>query len=242
LVLEDPPETEGFLLPERGAGSVYERMRPSKIIAFDCDSTLSGIEGIDEMARLRGAACFAEIDAMTRDAMEGRISLDSIFARRLDIVRPTRAESALIGQLYIKHVEPTALATLAVLRAAGWTPLLISGGYMQAIEPLATFLGIDRVEAVGLRFDLAGNYAGYEATHPASQRGGKPRIIHALREELKPEKIVMVGDGASDLETKGSADVFVGFGRYVTRPAVKAGADRFVDSLAELPSLLIGEK
>jgi hypothetical protein len=87
LVFEDPPETEGFLLPERGAGSVYERMRPSKIIAFDCDSTLSGIEGIDEMARLRGAACFAEIDAMTRDAMEGRISLDSIFARRLDIVR-----------------------------------------------------------------------------------------------------------------------------------------------------------
>ena len=230
--MEDPPETEGFLLPERGAGSVYERMRLSKIIAFDCDSTLSGIEGIDEMARLRGAACFAEIDAMTRDAMEGRISLDSIFARRLDIVRPTRAESALIGQLYIKHV----------LRAAGWTPLIISGGYTQAIEPLATFLGIDRVEAVGLRFDLAGNYAGYEATHPASQRGGKPRIIHALREELKPEKIVMVGDGASDLETKGSADVFVGFGRYVSRPAVKAGADQFVDSLAEVASLLIGEK
>jgi hypothetical protein len=36
--------------------------------------------------------------------------------------------------------------------------------------------------------------------------------------------------------------VFVGFGRYVTRPAVKAGADRFVDSLAEVASLLIGEK
>ncbi len=44
----------------------------------------------------------------------------------------------------------------------------------------------------------------------------------------------MVGDGASDLEVKGDADVVVGFGRYVQRPKVVAGADRFVHSLAEL--------
>lgn len=213
------------------------QLRP-KLVCFDCDSTLSGIEGIDEMARLRGAECFAAIDAMTRDAMEGRIALDDVFARRLDLVRPTRKESAQIGQLYIEHVEPTAVATLAALRAAGWTPLIISGGYTQAIEPFAAYLGIERIEAVGLRFDSAGNYAGYETGHPASRRGGKPQLIRALRAELEPEQIVMVGDGASDLETKGAADLFVGFGRYVVRAAVKAGADRFVGSLDEVFTLL----
>jgi len=44
----------------------------------------------------------------------------------------------------------------------------------------------------------------------------------------------MVGDGASDLEVKGDADVVIGFGRYVQRPKVVAGADKFVHSLAEL--------
>lgn len=215
-------------------------MATTKIIAFDCDSTLSAIEGIDELARLRGPACFAEIDAMTRDAMEGRIPLDSIFARRLEIVRPTLAECGRIGRLYIENVEPTAAAALAALGAAGWTPLIISGGYTQVIAPFAAFLGIARVEAVPLRFDAAGNYAGYDAAHPASRRGGKPDLVRSLRAELRPERIVMVGDGASDLETKGAADLFVGFGRYVTRPAVKAGADRFVSSLDEVSALLVG--
>lgn len=209
-----------------------------RIVCFDCDSTLSGIEGIDEMARLRGPDCFSEIDAMTRDAMEGRISLDDIFSRRLEIVRPTQSECERIGGLYIEQVEPTAMATLAALRIAGWTPVIISGGYTQVIAPFAAFLGIERNEAVPLKFDAAGNYAGYDASHPASQRGGKPRLINALKVELNAEKIVMIGDGASDLETKGTADCFIGFGRYVVRPAVKAGADHFVTSLDEVPALL----
>ena len=37
-----------------------------KLIVFDCDSTLSSIEGIDELARLRGEETFAEIEALTR--------------------------------------------------------------------------------------------------------------------------------------------------------------------------------
>jgi phosphoserine phosphatase len=41
------------------------------LILFDCDSTLSAIEGVDELARLRGPDCFAEIEAMTYAAMGG---------------------------------------------------------------------------------------------------------------------------------------------------------------------------
>jgi len=226
------------LLPAGNGGGVLDRVNEIKLIGFDCDSTLSAIEGIDELARLRGPECFAQIDAMTRDAMEGRIALDEIFARRLEIVKPTRAETAAIGRLYIERIEPDARATVATLRAQGWTPLIISGGFTQAIAPLAAYLGIGRVEAVPLHFDTAGNYAGYEVGHPASRRGGKPQIVRALRSEFGATRVVMVGDGVSDLETKGAADLFVGFGRYVARPAVRAGADRFIERLAELPALL----
>lgn len=213
-------------------------MADPKLICFDCDSTLSAIEGIDEMARLRGPGCFAAIEGMTRDAMEGRIALDDIFARRLEIIRPTAAETRAIGEHYIREVEPTARETLARLRAAGWEVAIVSGGYTQAIEPLARFLGIDRIEAVPLRFDADGTYAGYDTAAPASRRGGKPEILRQLRSERHLARLVMVGDGASDLETRDVVDVFVGFGRYAERAAVKAGAHCFAYRLDEIPNLI----
>ena len=208
------------------------------LVCFDCDSTLSAIEGIDELARLRGPECFRAIEAMTRDAMEGRIALDAIFARRLELIRPTRAEVEAVGAQYVATVEPTAAATVAALRAAGWDLAIVSGGYTQAIAPLARHLGIARVEAVPLRFDAAGDYAGYDESAPAARRGGKPEILRALRAARRPARLVMVGDGASDAEARGVADLFVGFGRYADRPAVRAAADRYVLSLDALPPLL----
>ena len=212
--------------------------QPTKLICLDCDSTLSAIEGVDELARLRGPAVLAEVAAMTNDAMDGKIPLESVFARRLEIIRPGRAETEAVGRQYIREIEPDARATVAALKAAGWTPVIVSAGYTQAIEPLAKLLGIDRIEAVRLDFDAAGAYAGFDAAHPATRKGGKPEIVRALRAEFRPVRTVAVGDGVSDLETKDEVDLFVGFGRYAERAKVKAGAHAFIKSLADLPPLL----
>lgn len=218
--------------------SVASPSSPTKLICFDCDSTLSAIEGIDELARLRGPATLAQVAAMTNDAMDGKIPLEQVFGRRLDIIRPGKAETEAVGQLYIKDIEPTAKETVAKLKAAGWTPVIVSAGYTQAIEPLAKFLGIARIEAVALKFDAKGNYAGFDEAHPATRKGGKPEIVQALRRELQPVRSVAVGDGVSDLETKPVVDLFVGFGRYTERAKVKAGAAKFIYSLVELVSIL----
>lgn len=213
-------------------------MSARKLLCLDCDSTLSAVEGVDELARWRGPEVFAAVEAMTREAMEGRIALDGIFRRRLELIRPTRDEVAAIGELYVREVEPTARATLAALRARGWMPVIVSGGFEQAIAPLAAHLGIDRVEAVRLEFAADGSYAGYDVAAPAARRGGKPAIVRALQAELHPARTVMVGDGASDLEARDVVDLFVGFARYARRPSVMAGAAVTVQSLEQLPPLL----
>jgi phosphoserine phosphatase len=210
----------------------------NKLICFDCDSTLSAIEGVDELARMRGPALFAKIEAMTRDAMEGVLPLDQIFGRRLSLIRPTRAELEQVARQYIAQIEPTAQATVTELRKAGWTPAIVSGGYTQAIRPLADLLGITRVEAVSIKFGADGTFAGYDEQHQASRAGGKPAILRRLKQELAAARVVMVGDGASDLETRDVVDLFVGFGRYAERAAVKAGAHHFIRRLDELPALL----
>jgi len=210
-----------------------------KLIVFDCDSTLSKIEGIDELARLRGPETFYEIETLTNAAMNGKVAIDEIFARRLDIIQPTVPFCEQVGQLYIEHIEPTAIATLEKLRSEGWTVAIVSGGFTQVIEPLAKHLGIDRIEAVPLKFNIDGSYAGYDETAPPTRNGGKPEIIAQLKAELAPTQIVMVGDGISDLETRTEVDTFIGFGRYADREKVRAEADHFVLSLEDIPALIL---
>ena len=175
---------------------------------------------------------------MTNAAMDGGTPMEAIFAKRLDIIRPTKAELETIGLKYVATVEPTAKATLEKLRSAGWKIAIVSGGFTQAILPLAQFLGIDRVEAVILRFDPDGSYVGFDESCPTCRTKGKNVVARRLRAEHQATHVVMVGDGASDLEVKGDADKVVGFGRYAVRAKVKAGADVFITSLDQLPEVL----
>ena len=209
-----------------------------KLLIFDCDSTLSSIEGIDELARVRGPEIFKKVEEMTNEAMDGKISVEAVFGRRLEIIQPEAKHVAQIGQRYIDTIEPEAKAVINAARAAGWTVMIISGGFRPIIRPLADFLGIQRVEAVDLFFDAQGRYTGFDEAYPTTRSGGKPEVIARLKAELKPAKIVMVGDGASDLETKPFVDLFVGFGRYTAREKVKRESAHFIMALSQLTPLL----
>lgn len=209
-----------------------------KLIVFDCDSTLSAIEGIDELARVNGPETFHQIESLTNAAMNGEVPIDDIFAQRLQIIQPSLDTCQKVGQLYIEQIEPTALATLEQLRAEGWEIVIVSGGFTQVIEPLAKHLGVKRIEAVPLKFSEDGSYAGYDTSAPPTRNGGKPEIIQQLKTEFNPEHIVMVGDGISDLEAKSVADIFIGFGRYAAREKVQSESDHFVFALEEIPSIV----
>ena len=209
-----------------------------KLICFDCDSTLSSVEGIDELARLRGPEIFATVEALTEDAMNGKIRIEEIFKLRLEAIRPTREDAAAIGRRYLETMEPTAKAAVDAFQAMGWTPVIISGGFRQAIRPLADALGIARIEAVDLYFAEDGTYKGFDADYPSTRSGGKIDIINTLRSELSPERVVMIGDGVSDLETKPVVDLFVGFGGFTTRDRVKRESEVFVTSLSAVTKLV----
>lgn len=210
----------------------------TKIIAFDCDSTLSSIEGVDELARLAGPEIFQQVEESTNQAMNGEIAVEEVFGRRLELIRPTREQCLQIGRLYLETIEPTARETIATLQKEGWTCLIISGGFAPCIEPLAHDLGISRIEAVPLSFDQDGSYTGFDESYPTTRSGGKPEIIEALKKEFSPETIVMVGDGVSDLETAPLVDQFIGYLGFVSRPKVAQNSPVTATSLSEIPALL----
>ena len=209
-----------------------------KIIIFDCDSTLSSIEGVDELARVAGEEATQEIEKMTAEAMEGKITLESIFARRLEIIKPAANSVADVGKLYIDTVEPHAKQVITTLKSQGWTPIILSGGYRQAIKPLADYLGVEQIEAVDLYFNKDGSYRDFDRNYPSTRSGGKPEVVKSLRDKYSPKKIVAIGDGVSDLESKPVIDMFIGFGRYAVREKVKQEADYFITDLQEIVSLV----
>src|SRR5512137_330586 len=88
-----------------------------RLIFFDCDSTLTAIEGIDELARLKGQ--YDHIADLTRRAMDGEIKLEEVFAARLDLLRPTRADLHHIAEAYRETLVPDAKETIDALRFAG---------------------------------------------------------------------------------------------------------------------------
>ena len=71
---------------------------------FDCDSTLSKVEGVDQLAGGR-----ADVAGLTKAAMDGVVPLDQVYARRLELVRPSRADLDRIGRKYVENETEDAI-------------------------------------------------------------------------------------------------------------------------------------
>jgi phosphoserine phosphatase len=211
----------------------------TKLLLLDCDSTLSAIEGVDELAALRGPDAQTEVEALTNAAMNGEVPIDEIFARRLDLIRPTRTMCDQVGQMYIDRMAAGCLEILTQLRAEGWHPVIISGGFTQVIAPLAEVLKIDEIHAAPLKFDNEGNYLGFNQEAPTARNGGKPEIAREILKHYPKAYSVMVGDGVSDMECQGVTNLTIGYGEFTARPAVIDSADVFVRSFAELQKALV---
>ena len=203
-------------------------------VVFDCDSTLARIEGIDELAGAHADA----IRALTEAAMQGTVPLEEVYGRRLDVIQPTRSQVAALGRAYVDGLVPDARGTVEALLWLGKAVRIVSGGLRPPVVEVARVLGItpEDVAAVGIDFDEAGSYAGFEHTSPLARSGGKATVLGGWN---LPRPALLVGDGATDLEARPAVDAFAAYMGVAFRPAVAAGADFVLrdESLAAVLSL-----
>jgi phosphoserine phosphatase len=208
-----------------------------RFVFFDVDSTLVTVEGIDVLAGGN-----PEVVRLTEAAMNGEISLDEVYGRRLDLIRPSLAQVEDLGRHYCKSLVDGAGEVIQTLQDAGCDVHLVTAGIRQAILPLAAMLNIPTrtVHAVELRFDGNGAYVDYDRRSLLARAGGKELVVHALLSRSKGAS-AFVGDGVSDLETRPVVNLFIGFGGVHTRPAVKDNAAVYVSEptlRAVLPYLM----
>ena len=220
------------------------------LIFFDCDSTLCAIEGIDELARLKGKGW--RVSVLTERAMNGELDLAGVYGRRLQAIRPTRGQVNAMVERYQQTLVPDARAVLDALKFLGKTVFIISGGLAEPVRGLGQRLGIPagQIRAVELEYDqLAGEWWRYhepQTQHnqawldyqvgPLTVSSGKPVMVRELAAD-RPGRRLMVGDGVSDLVTREVVDLFVGYGGVVAREAVREHADAFIHSPSLAPLL-----
>ena len=209
------------------------------VVCFDCDSTLSRIEGIDELARRTGM--FDKVAELTNAAMNGELALEDVYESRLALIKPDKTAIDWLAQLYIDEVVPGACDTIAKLQQQQKQVHIISGGLRQAILPLAEYLGVpeQQVHAVDILFDEQGDYLGFAKDSPLASSGGKGEVCRQIINGNGA--VAMVGDGKTDLEAKLAGATVIGFGGVVAREAVKKQADYFVTepSLAAVLNFLL---
>ncbi len=224
----------------------------SNIVVFDCDSTLSTIEGIDELARMTGHE--HDVALLTKKAMEGDIPLEAVYGHRLVTASPTQAQVQHIAQLYRDTVVPDAKDVIAALQMLGTKVFIVSGGLIEPVRDFGVWLGVprDQIFAVDMEYDqLAGQWwcyweqpggrnprAKYMAVeaNPLTMMGGKNQIVARIRAE-NPGRVLLIGDGLSDMEVQDDVDLFVGFGGAAFRQRIADESPIYIHSLTLAPLL-----
>lgn len=194
-------------------------------IAFDCDGTLSAIEGITELAGMND--CQDTVRDLTETAMSGSGITPELFSQRLQLAKPNSKQLAKLGEIYYNNRTANIEMLIAQLQQDGKKIFILSAGLTPSVCDFARRLNIptENVFAVGISFNENGEYLAFDHASPLIHNNGKAEIIKQLASDIK---IIYVGDGANDLAVKPHVQHFIGFGAHFPRKNIKQASDFYI--------------
>jgi phosphoserine phosphatase len=193
--------------------------RAMRLIVMDVDSTLIQDEVIDLLAARAG--CAPEVARVTQAAMHGDLDFASSLRERVALLVGLDA-GVLDDVRHELRLTAGARTLIGTLRGLGYKFGVVSGGFVQVIEPLADELDIDYVAANVLEIadgKLTGRLSG-----PVVDRAGKADALRRFAADagVPLSQTVAVGDGANDLDMIAAAGLGVAFN---AKPVVRDAAD-----------------
>lgn len=208
--------------------------RAADAVCFDIDSTVCRDEAIDELAAFAGKE--KEVGDMTRRAMRGGLSFREALAQRLELIQPTASMMADYLEQHPPRFTPGIKELVSLLHNRDVDVYLVSGGFYTIIEPVANELDVPvkNIFANRIKFYFDGSYAGFDENQPTSMQDGKAQVVAYLKHRFGYRRVIMIGDGATDLEACPPADAFIGFGGNQIRDKVQKEAKWFVMSFYDL--------
>lgn len=210
-------------------------MKKFDVVVFDLDSTLVSIEGLDWLAETKGKG--REVSLLTKLSMEGKISVNEAFGKKMAMISPSKNDLISLGEKYCSSLVDDAREVISVLHKLGKEIWIVTGNFDPAVKILAHDLNIpeDKIVCNEVYFDQERNYSGFDSAGPLANNGGKSKVINERIKKLG--RVVFIGDAVTDLEAKDVVDMFVGFGGVEQRAIVKQNSEFYIDSKSMLPLL-----
>ena len=198
--------------------------RAKRIVLLDMDSTLIQQEVIDLLAERCGVG--AEVAAITQSAMRGELDFTESLTARVKLLAGANAEILESVKAGIT-LTPGARTLIRTLHKLGHKVGVVSGGFLDVIEPLLKELEIDFYRANKLEITdgkLTGNVLG-----SIIDKNGKALALRefASAENVNLSQTIAIGDGANDLGMLELAGLGIAFN---AKPAVRAAANSSINS------------
>ena len=193
--------------------------RGQRLVCFDCDSTLIEGEVIEMLAAHAGKE--AEVAAVTERAMRGELDFEESLRERVAVLEGL--DASIIDEV-ARDIEltPGAKEAIGTLHRLGHRTAVVSGGFIQVLEGLATDLQLDYVRANTLEIrdgKLTGKVIGQVVDRQAKEDFLRE---FAADSGIGMESTVAVGDGANDIAMVTAAGLGIAFD---AKPALREAAD-----------------
>jgi phosphoserine phosphatase len=198
--------------------------RAKRIVLLDMDSTLIQQEVIDLIAEKFGVG--DKVVAITDRAMRGEIDFSTSLKERVALL--AGADISILNEVKDEiTLTPGARTLIRTLHRLGHKVGVVSGGFLDVIEPLLSELNIDYYRANKLEVK-EGKLTG-AITGAIIDREAKANALRdfADNEGVGLAQTIAIGDGANDLGMLEIAGLGIAFN---AKPAVRAVADSSINS------------
>ncbi|ADQ16965.1 D-isomer specific 2-hydroxyacid dehydrogenase NAD-binding protein [Leadbetterella byssophila DSM 17132] len=213
---------------------------PKKYFLIDFDSTITKVEGLDELAAIalksdpEGESKVARIKELTDKGMAGELSFSESLTQRLALLKANKSHVDILIEFLKENITDSFDRNRAFLKEFADQILIISSGFKDFIVPIAKHLGLkpENVYANTFIYNETGDIVGVDQSNPLSKTGGKIEVVKFLNLD---GHVSVIGDGFTDFEIKkhGLAQRFYAFIENVERSSVTSVADFVIKSLDE---------
>ncbi|EHI73873.1 phosphoserine phosphatase SerB [Streptococcus criceti] len=178
------------------------------LLVMDVDSTLVQEEVIDLLGEEAGVG--AQVAEITERAMRGELDFKQALQERVTALKGL--PETIFDQVYQRiHFNKGARELVAELHARGYKVGLVSGGFHETVDRLATEVGIDYVKANHLEVAdgiLTGRTYGEIVTKDIKFQ---KLCDWAAENNLELSQTIAMGDGANDLPMIQAAGIGIAF-------------------------------
>ena len=192
------------------------------LFVMDVDSTLIEDEVIELLAERAGTR--EQVAAVTARAMRGELDFAQSLQERVATLAgvPVSVFAEVLQQV---RLTKGARSLVQTLHERGCKVGLVSGGFIEVVEPLASDLRIDHVAAN--RLETSGSVLTGRTVGTVVDRAEKARLLRkwAQADCVALERTVAMGDGANDLDMLATAGLGIAF---CAKPVVAQSADAAV--------------